>query len=97
MDDQGEIAYIIGARSVEFLAIRADNRAQIVHSTRAIEQPKLLLRQFGTLDLRDDGRIYFTGFGALNNDFGLYRALPVGSNSAPFWPRSRAKIRQLTP
>ena len=97
VNHQGDIAYIVGARGVEFLAIRADNRAQIVHSTRAIEQPELLLREFGALDLRDDGRIYFTGFGVLNDDFGLYRALPVGSNSAPFWPRSRAKIRQLTP
>ncbi len=93
----GDVAYVVIAGGVQFLAILSDNQSHIVHSTRAIEDPELLLREFGSLDLRDDGRIYFTGFGVLNDDFGLYRALPLGSNVSAFRPRSRAKIRQVTP
>ena len=93
----GDVAYVVIAGGVQFLAILSDNQSHIVHSTRAIEDPELLLREFGSLDLRDDGRIYFTGFGVLNDDFGLYRALPLGSNVSAFRPRSRAKIHQVTP
>lgn len=88
----GDVAYVVIGGGVQFLAIRSDNQSHIVHSTRAIEDPDLLLREFGSLDLRDDGRIYFTGFGVLNDDFGLYRALPLGSKVSAFRPRSRAKI-----
>ena len=88
----GDVAYVVAAGGVQFLAVRSDNQSHIVHSTRAIEDPALLLHEFGSLDLRDDGRIYFTGFGVLNDDFGLYRALPLGSNVSAFRPRSRAKI-----
>ena len=65
---------------------------QIVHSNGVTDQPELLLRALGPLDLRDDGRIYCTGFGVLDDDFGLYQALPLGPNTSRFLPRSRAQI-----
>ena len=89
---EGDVAYTVAAGGVEFLALRSGNQVQIVHSTRVTDQPELLLRALGPLDLRDDGRIYFTGFGVLDDDFGLYQALPQGSNTSRFLPRSRAKI-----
>ncbi len=94
---RGEIAFVAGSPLGEALVLRSPDGARIVHITGQETEAGDLLLNYRGVDLRDDGRLYFTAVN-VNDQVSVYEAEslsapPVPTTRRRIPPRSRARGR----
>ena len=94
---RGEIAFIIHGALGEALVLRSPDGTRIVHITGQETEAGDLLWNYRGVDLRDDGRLYFTALD-VNDQVSIYEAEslsapPVPTTRRRIPPRSRARGR----
>ena len=94
---RGEIAFVVRSPLGEALVLRSPDGARIVHITGQETEAGDLLLNYRGVDLRDDGRLYFTAVN-VNDQVSVYEAEslsapPVPTTRRRIPPRSRARGR----
>ena len=88
VNHRGEIAFVVGSPLGEALVLRSPDGARIVHITGQETEAGDILLNYRGVDLRDDGRLYFTAVN-VNGQVSVYEA---ESLSAPPVPTARRRI-----